>query len=362
MGDLATLATNAPAARAIRFERLRAALPRGRGNLAATILFAGGLLYLGARFADWAIVNATLGSGPEACRAAAGACWSFIEAKARFIIFGTYPSAEHWRPLAAVALICGALLASANPGNWRPWLAALWIAALGGVGILMWGGVFGLPYVAPDQWGGLPVTVLLATVSLSAAFPLGILLALGRRGDLPLIRGVCTIVIEVVRGLPLISLFFMTLVIVPLVFPDGVTIDKLFRALFALTIFAAAYLAEVVRGGLQGVPRGQAEAAAALGLGYWRTVGNVVLPQALRIAIPPLTNTIIVMVKNTALVLVIGIFDLFNAAKAAVADPLWPAPFAEAYLFVACIYFGICYAISSYSGFLEKRFVHNIGR
>ena len=325
-------------------------------NSVVTVVTVSLLVWGAFTFFQWSVAEAVWSTGPEACRQTAGACWSFVQAKFRLIVFGTYPSAEQWRPLLAMVLVTVALTASAHPRLWSAKLLFIWVPVVGAAAVLMWGGIWGLSYVSHERWGGLPLTVFLATVSLAIAFPLAILLALGRRSDLPIFSAVCTVLIEVVRGVPLVSLLFMALVIVPIVFPDGFAIDKLFRALIALTVFAAAYLAEVVRGGLQGIPKGQYEAAAALGLGYWRTVRFVILPQALRIAIPPLTNTLIVMVKNTSLVLVIGLFDLFNAAKAALADPAWDGFFAEAYFFVALIYFVICFMISRYSRFLEAYF------
>lgn len=340
-------------------DRIRRELFGSALDAAITVLAAFTLISLSAAFFDWGVADATWSTGPEACRAASGACWSFIQAKFRFILFGTYPSAEQWRPLAAMAIILGALAASANPRWWRPRVLLVWVASLGISALLMWGGAFGLNYVPHRLWGGLPLTFLLAVVSLAVAFPVSVLLALGRRSNLPVIRAACTVLIEIVRGVPLVSLLFMALIIVPIVFPAGFTVDKLLRALLALTLFAAAYLAEVVRGGLQAIPKGQYEAAAALGLGYWRTVRFIVLPQALRVAIPPLTSTFIVMIKNTALVLVIGLFDLFNAAKVATTDPAWAGYFAESYVFVASIYFVICYSVSRYSRYLEQRFSLN---
>lgn len=191
--------------------------------------------------------------------------------------------------------------------------------------------------------------------ALGIGFPFGIVLALGRRSSLPVPRLLATGLIEVIRGLPLVSLLFMSSIMLPIMLPEGVAIDKLARAGVALTIFSAAYLAEIVRGGLQAVPEGQAEAAKALGLNWVRALRLVILPQALQKVIPPLTNTVIVMVKNTALVLVVGLFDLLSSGKSALADPAWPSPFAETYLFIALIYFVICFGISRYSAFLEHR-------
>ncbi|MEI6987271.1 MAG: amino acid ABC transporter permease, partial [Rhodospirillaceae bacterium] len=218
---------------------------------------------------------------------------------------------------------------------------------------LMAGGVLGLPVVENRMWGGLPLTLGLAVVGLVVASPLAVALALGRRSQLPLVRWFCIGWIELIRGVPLISLLFLASVMVPLFLPVGVSIDKLLRAQIAFIVFASAYLAEVVRGGLQAVAKGQDEAAEALGLGYWRKMASVILPQALTAAIPSLVNTFIAFFKDTSLVLVIGLFDLLRTAKTALTDAGWHGFFREAYLFIAVIYFIFCYALSRYSRWLE---------
>ena len=218
----------------------------------------------------------------------------------------------------------------------------------------MWGGVFGLRFVENERWGGLVLTLLLATFGIAFAFPLSILLALGRRSHMPAVRGICTGYIELVRGVPLISLLFMASVMMPLFLPSGMSIDKLVRAQSALILFAAAYLAEVVRGGLQAIPRAQYEAAEALGLAYWKRTALVILPQALRISIPPLVNTFIGLFKDTSLVVIIGLFDLLLALKTSLNEPAWSGFGVEAYLFAALVYFVFCFAMSRYSQNLER--------
>jgi general L-amino acid transport system permease protein len=218
----------------------------------------------------------------------------------------------------------------------------------------MWGGVLGLPYVENERWGGLMLTLLLATFGIAFAFPISILLALGRRSGLPAVRALSVLWIELVRGVPLISLLFMASVLLPLFLPEGVSIDKLLRALIAMIVFAAAYLAEVVRGGLQAVPHGQEEAADALGLSYWRKTLLVILPQALRVAIPPLVNTFIAFFKDTSLVVIIGLFDLLTSIKVALTEPAWSGFGVEAYLFASLVYFVFCVAMSRYSQNLER--------
>jgi general L-amino acid transport system permease protein len=306
-------------------------------------------------FVQWALVDAVWRPDPAACRAAHGACWGFVVEKYRFILFGTYPYDEQWRPAMATVLLLGLWILSAMKASWKPWLVVAWLAGLCAIGVLMWGGVPGLPAVENERWGGLILTLLLTTFGLAAAFPLSILLALGRRSELPAIRAICVAYVELVRGVPLISLLFMASVMLPLFLPGDVSIDKLLRAQIALVLFAAAYLAEVVRGGLQAIPRGQYDAASALGLSYWQSTLSIVLPQALRIAVPALVNTFIGFFKDTSLVLVIGLFDLLSTIKAGLTEPAWSGFGVEAYLFAALVYFLFCFAISRYSRRFEQR-------
>jgi general L-amino acid transport system permease protein len=305
-------------------------------------------------FAQWALIDAVWRPDADACRAAHGACWGFIVEKHRFILFGTYPYDEQWRPALATMVLLALWIASAVRACWRPWLAGLWAGGLIVIGVLMWGGLFGLPYVENERWGGLILTLLLTTIGLAAAFPLSIALALGRRSELPVIRALSVAYIELIRGVPLISLLFMASVMLPLFLPGGMTIDKLARAQIALILFAAAYLAEVVRGGLQAIPRGQYDAAAAIGLGYWGAMRAVILPQALRIAVPPLVNTFIGFFKDTSLVLIIGLFDLLSTIKVALTEPAWSGFGVEAYVCAALVYFVFCFAMSRYSRRFER--------
>src|SRR3954469_13137043 len=309
-------------------------------------------------FVQWAFVNAiwmVQDSQTGVCRAirGLGACWAVIPEKYRFVLFGPYPFDQQWRPALATATFIALFFVSSRRSFWRKELVLVWVAALILIGVLMWGGVFGLSYVSQDRWGGLPVTLILATFGLAFGFPLGILVALGRRSKLPAIRSICVLYVELIRGVPLISLLFMASVMFPLFMPDGVNIDKLLRAQIAFVLFAGAYLAEVIRGGLQAVPRGQHDAADALGLSYWKKNGLIILPQAIRHVIPPLVNTFIAFFKDTSLVLIIGIFDLLTTAKTAIIDPAWQSFSVEVYLFVGLIYFAFCFAMSRYSRRLE---------
>jgi len=308
----------------------------------------------------WALVDAVWSApNSRACRGA-GACWAFIHEKFRFILFGTYPYEQHWRPFVAVLIFLALILASCDRRLWGRRLVLLWLAGLVAVGVLMWGGIFGLSYVGNELWSGLPLTLILAVVGIAFAFPLAILLALGRRSRLPAVRTICVAYIELIRGVPLITVLFMASVMLPLFLPSGVTIDKLLRAQVALILFAAAYLAEVVRGGLQAIPRGQIEAADALGLGYWRRTRLIVLPQALALVIPPLVNTFIGTFKDTTLVIIIGLFDLLGTINASLNDANWRGTSVEAYVFAAAFYFCFCFFMSRYSQMLEREF--NKGR
>src|SRR4051812_5109782 len=338
---------------------LRANLFSSWINTAVTLVVA----YLVVRwiigFVEWGVVNAVW-SVPEnqtqACRdlRGIGACWAVITEKHRFILFGTYPYEEHWRPALVCLLFIGLYAVSGMRRFWRKELALVWVVTLVAIGVLMWGGFAGLTYVPQERWGGLVITLLLATFGLALAFPLAILVALGRRSSLPAIKALCVIYVELIRGVPLISLLFMASVMFPLFLPEGMNIDKLLRAQIAFILFAGAYLAEVVRGGLQALPKGQGEAADALGLSYWQKTGFIILPQALRLVIPPLVNTFIGFFKDTSLVLIIGLFDLLTMGKVALSDPPWQSFSTEMYIALAVVYIAFCYAMSKYSRNLER--------
>ena len=310
---------------------------------------------------NWGVWHAIAGADNAACRAAhgTGACWGVVAEKGRLIIFGRYPFEEQWRPLIACALLVTLLTASCLRRFWRPALALAWIAVFVVLFVLMRGGWFGLTPVETAQWGGLPLTLLLSTVSLVVAFPLAVLVALGRQSKLPAIRSLCVLYVELVRGVPLISVLFMASFILPLFMPQGATIDVLARVLVGMTLFTAAYLAEVVRGGLQALPKGQVEAAQSLGLSPWQTTRKIVLPQALRLVVPSIMNTFIGAFKDTSLVTIVSLYDLTGAVQLALGDADWRKFFLEGQLFVAGIYFVACFAMSRYSRWLERHL--NIG-
>jgi len=314
---------------------------------------------------SWGIVHAvwTVPYGPtgiadtSVCQNAVGigACWAILADKYRLILFGRYPYDEQWRPAVVVLLFVGLYIVSGLRRFWRKELALIWVVTLAAVGVLMWGGVLGLSSVSNDNWGGLPLTLILATFGAAFSFPLAVLVALGRRSTtLPAVKLLCVLYVELIRGVPLIAVLFMASVMFPLFMPAGVNVDKLLRAQIAFILFAGAYLAEVVRGGLQALPKGQAEAADALGLNYWQKTAFVVLPQALRLVIPPLVNTFIGFFKDTSLVLIIGLFDLLTMGKVALSDPPWQSFSTEVYLGLAVIYIAFCFAMSKYSRSLER--------
>lgn len=337
---------------------MRANLFSGWLSTAVTLALAYLVIRWTIGFIEWGVINA-IWSVPnnqtQACRdlQGTGACWAVITEKHRFMLFGTYPYEEHWRPALVCLLFIGLYIVSAMRRFWRWELALVWVAVLTVIGVLMWGGVLGLTYVPQERWGGLPITLILATFGLAFAFPLAILVALGRRSSLPAIKVLCVLYVELIRGVPLISLLFMASVMFPLFLPEGMNIDKLLRAQIAIILFAGAYLAEVVRGGLQALPKGQYEAADALGLSYWQKTGFIILPQALRLVIPPLVNTFIGFFKDTSLVLIIGIFDLLTAGKTAIIEPAWQGFGVEVYVTIGAIYFVFCFAMSKYSQGLE---------
>ena len=323
----------------------------------ATLVIGGMLLWLVPQVLNWAIIKAVWVPDFEACRAdGAGACWGVIAEKYRIIIFGRYPFDEQWRPLVATVLLIGLLVASCMRMFWKVWLPLLWLVVLGVFFAVMYGNTLGLTQVDTDRWGGLPLTILLASLSLVMSFPLALLIALGRRSNLPAIRSFCTIYVELIRGVPLISVLFMASFMFPLFMPPGVKIDVLLRVLVGITLFAAAYSAEVIRGGLQAVPKGQVEAAATLGLSYWQTQRKIVLPQALAMVVPGIMNNFISTFKDTSLVTIVSLYELTGAMSLALnSDANWRPFTIEGYIFIALIYFVFCFSMSRYSHWVETQ-------
>ncbi len=328
-----------------------------KSALTTVVVIALALWYL-PQLANWAIFQAIFQPNAEICQQSrgTGACWGVIVEKYRLIIFGRYPFEEQWRPELATGLLVGLLMASCVRVFWRPWLVLLWLVVLAVFFVLMHGGVLGLTEVTTDRWGGLPLTIMLATLSIVLAFPISVLVALGRRSNLPAIRTFCVIYVELIRGVPLISVLFMASFMFPLFMPQGFTIDVLIRVLVGITLFAAAYMAEIVRGGLQAIPKGQVEAADSLGLTYWQTQRKIVLPQALAMVIPGIMNNFISIFKDTSLVTIVSLYELTGALGLALnSDADWRPFKIEGYLFITAIYFVFCFAMSRYSLWVEKQ-------
>jgi len=303
----------------------------------------------------WALIDAIWTAPNGAACHGDGACWAFIGEKLRFILFGRYPVDQEWRQVVVIAIFLLMIAAACSRRMWGRQLAIAWFIGLSAIFWLMAGGL-GLPRVETALWSGLPLTMILAVVGMVFAFPFGVLLALGRRSKLPAVRAICIGYIELIRGVPLITVLFMASLMLPLFLPPGVTIDKLVRAQIAIILFAGAYLAEIVRGGLQAIPRGQVEAADALGLSYIQRTRLIVLPQALAMVIPPLVNSFISMFKDTSLVIIVSLFDLLGAAEFALTDSNWQGFYVEADVFIAVIYWSFCFFMSRYSQMLEREF------
>tara|TARA_R110000868_G_scaffold109_9_gene1098 strand:+ start:3046 stop:4176 length:1131 start_codon:yes stop_codon:yes gene_type:complete len=336
---------------------LRANLFSSVFSTALTVVTLGLLWLLLTAIADWMIFDSVVSADSRtACRAIdSGACWAVVATRLDQFVYGFYPAAFRWRPNLAFVLLFAALapvLFDRLPRR----RALLWFSAAYPfvAGWLIHGG-FGLPVVETGLYGGFMLTLIIGVTGISASLPLGILLALGRQSRLAVIRLVCTTFIEFARGVPLITLLFVASTMLNYFLPPGTSFDLLVRVLIMVTLFAAAYIAEAVRGGLQAIPRGQFEAAEALGLSWWATTRKVTLPQALRISIPGIVNVFIGLYKDSTLVVIIGLLDPLGIARAVLADAKWSGLATETYLFVALFFFLSCFAMSRYSLWLERR-------
>ncbi|MEN2495344.1 MAG: Inner membrane amino-acid ABC transporter permease protein YhdY [Hyphomicrobiaceae bacterium hypho_1] len=338
-------------------------------NAIITIFLITVLLLLLPKIYLWAVADAvlTLKVDPEswwgytfvpdsdACRKASGACWDFITEKFSLIMFGLYPPDQHWRPLVMMISLIFLVVYSLDPSRWGRALGIIWIIAIPVMFFLMQGGVLGLTFVQTDSWGGAPITLILATVGIVLSFPIAIMLALGRQSNMTIVKTICIFFIEIVRGVPLITVLFMASLMIPLFLPEGININKLLRALIGFTLFSAAYVAEVIRGGLQALPKGQYEAADSMGLTYWQKTGLVILPQALKLVIPPTMNTFIGLFKDTTLIIIISMYDFLGTVRLGASDPTWRPYYVEGLIFAAIVYFTICYAMAAYSQHLEAK-------
>jgi general L-amino acid transport system permease protein len=284
-----------------------------------------------------------------------GACWAIIYVRFYQFMYGFYPRDEVWRVnlsyiMLAVAVV--PLLFDKFPFR-KHFLKFTYVFPV--IAFFLLNGGLGLESVSTNKWGGLLVTLVLGCTGIALAFPLGIVLALGRRSNLPVISMMCTLFIEFIRGVPLITLLFFGMVMLPLFLPEGVNMDGLARVLVAVTLFQSAYMAEVIRGGLQAIPQGQYEAARSIGLSYWQMNMKIVLPQAIRISIPSIVNTSIGLFKDTTLVIIVGLLDLLGIGRGALADTTWLGLAYEVYFFVSLVFFIFTFAMSRYSLYLEKK-------
>ncbi|MGX8008117.1 amino acid ABC transporter permease [Mesorhizobium sp. ORM8.1] len=364
------LAQPAPPSESGAYAWVRKNLIGSVGDIILTVLGIAIIAWIVPQVVNWAFINAQW-TGPDrtVCTTAAqggirpdgwtGACWAFVNAKFGQFMFGTYPIEERWRPILVAILFVALLVPMLIPRVPRKGLNAILLFAVLPIVafFLLVGGMFGLPHVETPRWGGLLVTLSLSFVGIAVSLPLGIVLALGRRSKMPIIKTLSIFFIETVRGIPLIVVLFFASVMLPLFLPEGVSFDKYLRALIGVSLFAAAYMAEVIRGGLQAIPKGQYEGADSLGLGYWQKMGLIVLPQALKLVIPGIVNTFIGMFKDTSLVLIISMFDLLGVVKQNFADPNWASPQTpkSGLIFAAFVFWLFCFGMSRYSMYTERR-------
>ena len=306
---------------------------------------------------NWLIFDADfIGSAKEDCTSD-GACWVFVKVWFKRFMYGMYPNPEQWR-INAAFLILFALVGAAFfvPPKYKKYIILFMLFIYPIIGIkLISGGIFGLKWIETGAWGGLSLTLIVSAFALILCFPIGMFLALGRRSELPVIKYSSIGFIEIWRGVPLITVLFMSAVMFPMFLPDGTYMDKLMRVIIAITLFEAAYMAEVIRGGLQALPRGQYDAAKSLGMGYWRMHLFVILPQALKLVIPGIANTFLALVKDTPLIFVVGLLELAGMIGLAKTNPKWLGMAIEGYVFAGLVFWVICYAMSRYSQRLEKR-------
>ena len=336
---------------------MRANLFSSPANAALTLLTFYLLYLVVPPLFEWAFIDSLLeGESNKDCRGIEGACWVLVPKRFGQYIYGFYPEPERWRVNLTFILFCLNLLPVLSdrvPG--RTFAALFLVFGFPIVAFILLHGAFGLESVPTHKWGGLTLTLVFASVAILFSLPIGVLLALGRRSEMPVIRTICIAFIELWRSVPLITVLFMASFMLPLFTPEGVNANELLRALIGFIMFASAYMAEVVRGGLQALPKGQTEAAMALGLNYWKSMQLIILPQALKIVIPGIVNTFIALFKDTALVSIIGLFDLLLVARSAVTDPKWLGLEHESYIFAALIYFIFCFSMSRYSLWLERK-------
>ena len=328
-------------------------------NVAMTLISIAFLVWIIPPFIQWAYLDANFSGTTNKDCTGDGACWVFVKMKIDMFMYGFYPKDQVWRLNVALGLFFVVIaIVKFSTKNIIKFLTVSIYFVL--VFILINGGLFGLEVVPTDKWGGLMLTIVVAAVGIVFSFPIGIIIAFGRASNLPIIKSVCITYVEFIRGVPLITILFMSSIILPLFFPEGMTFDKLLRALIGITLFQAAYVAEIIRGGLQAIPKGQYEAADDLGLSYWEKMLLVILPQALKVAIPNLVGAFISLFQDTTLVLIIGLFDLLAMVRITAADSNWLGFETEGYVFVTFVFWAFCYGMSQYSQKIERRFDTNL--
>ena len=322
-----------------------------------SVLFFALLLYAAYVVLDWAIFGAVWSAeAADQCREARGACWSVIAARHRLILFGLYPFELHWRSTLACVSIIATVILSCLPYFWTARrLIALWVIGFAVYYLLMEGSPLGLQQVTTDQWGGLSLTLFLFASVVLLGMPMGLGLALARRSKLPVIAYGVSVLIDFIRSLPLLTTLFTAAVVVPILLPDWLHGDKIWRVIIAFALFFACYQAEVFRGGFQAIPKGQFEAGQALGLHYWRILERIVLPQVFRHALPGTINMVVVTFKETAIVIIIGFFEILASANAAFGTGEWSPYYIEVYVFVGLIYWVFIFSLSQYGEYLKRR-------
>jgi general L-amino acid transport system permease protein len=323
-----------------------------------TIALIVGLTYLALRFFDWAVLNAVWNPDrPELCGAdRKGACWAVIAARWRLIMFGLYPFDEQWRSAISSAIVLATVALSCFPVMWRAKeLVALWVVSFAAFNWLMSGGILGLAYVPTRMWGGLSLTLYVFAFVCIVMMPTALVLALLKRSRMPFIRLPVTWIVDFLRSLPLLVVMFFAAVVLPFGMPDWMTGEKLYRVIIAFAFYNACYQAEVLRAGIESLPKGQEEAAKALGMNYLAIYGYIILPQAFRITLPATINQIVIVFLETALIVIIGFFDILASGNAAFGTAQWGTTSTEVYLFVGAIFFVCCLSLSKYGGFLEHR-------
>lgn len=305
---------------------------------------------------NWGILNAVWVGPPEACRGIDGACWAVITERYRLIFFGLYPYDEQWRSALACLAILATVVLSCLPWFWSALrLSLLWVLGFAAFFILMRGGAFGLSLILETQWGGLALTTFVFSLSVLIGMPLAVLLALMRQSRLPVVARVTGLLIDGIRSLPLLAILFTAAIILPFALPGFLIGDKLYRVIIGMALFFAVYQAEIIRGGMQAIPPGQAEASSALGLTYWQTTSRIILPQAFRHALPATVNQVVIAFMETALIVVLGFFEITSSGHAAFSSGGWNDSFVEVYTFVALIYFTFTFSLSRYGAYLERK-------